>query len=165
MLKRPDGGLEQRAQRCQQSVAVGIGADRDPQMLIDSRHLEMPHENLLLLQARGERGGIVFRMAREYEIRRRRHHIEAQRLQVRRQPLAARDDLRAGFAKPVVVFNGRDRGDLRQPVERIGIEAVLHARQRLDQRFVSRVQSRRACPPVNALSTTSARPADSDFHR
>src|SRR5471032_1439726 len=101
-------------------------------MLIDSRQLEMPHENLLLLQTRGQRGGVVSRMAREYEVRSRRHYIEAQRLQVGRQPLPTSDHLRAGFAKPVVVFNGRDRCGLRQPVEWIGIEAVLHTCQRLD---------------------------------
>ena len=43
-------------------------------------------------------------------------------------------DLRATVAKPRIVLVRGDGGDLCEPIERIGIEAVLHAIQRVDQR-------------------------------
>jgi hypothetical protein len=42
-----DVSAENVVQRTQQNVAFSVGADRDSQMLIDSRGLEVAHEDFL----------------------------------------------------------------------------------------------------------------------
>ncbi len=60
-------------------------------------------------------------------------HVEAEPHQVRRQPLAAGDHFRAAFLEPGLVLVGGDGAGLGEAVERIGVETVLHALQRVDQ--------------------------------
>src|SRR5258708_33490105 len=109
--------------------------------VIDPKRVEVPNENLFLAKLRGECRRFIAFMLREHEVRRRRYHFESQRRQFCRQPLAARDDLAAAFAEPRVVLIGGGGGGLREAVEWIRVEAVLHAIERVDQRGVAECET------------------------
>ena len=72
-------------------------------------------------------------MAREDEIRGRRNDFVAEAFEVGHQLFAGGDDGAAGLLEPGAILESGDGAGLRQTVERIGVEAVLDAFQRLDQ--------------------------------
>jgi hypothetical protein len=63
----------------------------------------------------------------------RRQHFEAKPLQSKREPLAAFDHAHPALLKIGFVLQGGDGAGLGEPAKRIGVEAVLHPGERLDQ--------------------------------
>ena len=133
--RRLDG--KNRPQRVDQRGALLIGADRDAQVLVDARLLEVTHDDLALAQLGRERRRVVLRVAREDEVRRRGQNSEAERFQSRDQRRAARHDGLPRFLQVFLVGDCRRRTDDRQAVERIRVEAVLDAHQCFNQRRVA----------------------------
>src|SRR5262249_37938727 len=72
-------------------------------------------------------------MARKDEVRNGRQDLEAQLGEAAHQRFAVRDDACARLRKPRVVLDRRDRAGDGEAIEGIGVEAVLHPLQRLDQ--------------------------------
>ncbi|MCY1260240.1 hypothetical protein D9M70_84830 [compost metagenome] len=79
----------------------------------------------------------MLRMTGEDEVGRRRQHFEAQPAQFADQLLAAVDHRAAGLLEVFLVLEGGHRTGQRQTIQRIGVEAVLHPLQRLDQVLVA----------------------------
>src|SRR5262249_25490291 len=77
------------------------------------------------------------RMPGEDEIRTRRQNGKAEPDQLPRHHFASSDDPRATPAEVSIVAKGSRRASLSDAAERIGIEAVFHAAQRLDQPHVA----------------------------
>ena len=86
-----------------------------------------------LAQRGGQRRAFVRRMPREDEVGGGRQHFEAKPDQTAVQPLAAFDHARAALLKIGFVLQRGDGAGLGGPAKRIGVEAVLHPGERLDQ--------------------------------
>jgi len=125
-------------QRGQQGVALRVGADGDAQELLDPRLAEVPHDDAAFAQLCGERCRIALRMPCEDEVGGGRQYLETEGVQRRHQPSAARDDLVAARTEIRVIFKRRHGADDREAIERVRVEAVLHALQCFYQIRVAR---------------------------
>ena len=97
----------------------------------------MAHQDAPLAQCRLQRGALVGRVAREHEVGAGRQHLETQRVQPRRHRLALGDHGSATALEPAGVLHRRNRGRDRQPIQRVGVEAVLDPLQGFDQPWVT----------------------------
>jgi len=121
-------------QRFHEYTALRIRPHRDAQELRDAWLLEVAHDDGARAQCGGELCGIVPGVARKDEVGGRGQHLEAQRAQALDQRRACGDDLATAFLKMRLVLHRGQRAGQRQAVERVGVEAVFHAFQPLDQR-------------------------------
>jgi hypothetical protein len=93
----------------------------------------MPDDHRFLAQRGGQCRALMCRMTREHEVGGRWHHVKAKPNQSTVQPLSARYHASAALLKPGLVFEGSDGASLGWPTKWIGVEAVLHPGERLDQ--------------------------------
>src|SRR6516164_3873110 len=126
-------GSDQTTHQRYQSAALILGSDGDAQEVLDPRFLEMSYENAALPQRRSEIRTAAARMAREDEVRERWENLEAELSEGEGQPFAIRHDALARLLKPGIVLDGRDRAGDGEAIKRVGVEAVLHPFQRLDE--------------------------------
>ena len=103
----------------------------------------MAHQDAPLAQSGGQRGRVVLRMAHEQEVGGGRQHLEAEAGQFAGQPFAAGHHPAPGLVEPLAVAHRGGGAHQRQPVQRIGVETVLHPAQAFDQR---RLADREADP-------------------
>src|SRR5512139_4058043 len=143
---RPLSFSAQRFQRANQRVALRIGSYRDAEERSDAgRFLEVAHDDAPFAQARGQFGAVMQGMAGEDEVGTRGQHLEAESFHIAHQPGARPHHLRAHLLEIRVVFHRSQRTGLGEAVERIGVEAVLHPVERLDQvRLADRVADAQA---------------------
>jgi len=93
----------------------------------------MPNQNPAFSQLLMQGPGIARRVPNEKKVRLRRQYFETEGDEFIGQPIAAFDDLITGEIEVVRVANGRFAAGQCQPIERLGVEAVLHQTQSLDQ--------------------------------
>src|SRR3954471_19662594 len=99
---------DQAAQQGNQTAALLLCANRDAQELLDSRLLEMPHQNAALAKLGREICAAVAAMAREHEVSHRWQNLKTEFGERAGQRLPARHDASARIVKPGIVL---DRGN------------------------------------------------------
>ena len=114
-------------------MCVVFRPDGDTQIGRCARLVEVPHQYRVFAQRRREFRPAPRLMPGKDEICTRRQNDEAEPHQLPRHRFASRDDPRTAFAEVSLVANRSGRARLGKAAERLGIEAVLHATQRLDQ--------------------------------
>ncbi|MGY3469037.1 hypothetical protein ACVW0I_005908 [Bradyrhizobium sp. LM6.11] len=131
------GGSDQAAQHFNKPGTLGLRSYGDAQEVLDARLSEMPDQNATLAKRCRKICSAPASMARENEVCERRQHLEAELSKLAGQRFAARDDTGAGLAKPAVVLDRGDGAGDSEAIDGIGVEAVLHAFQRFDQRSLT----------------------------
>jgi len=121
-------------QQSKQAAALLLRSNRNAQEVFDPPFLEMPHQHAALAKPGGEIRAAVAAMAREYEIRHGRQNLEAQLREGADQRLPTSHDAFAGLLKPCIVGDRRNRAGDGEAIKGVGVEAVLHPFQRVDQR-------------------------------
>ncbi len=117
----------------------------------------MTHQDAPLAQCRLQRGAFVRRVACEHEVGARRKDLETQRMQPCRHRLALGDHGCAAAFEPAGVLHRGNRGRDRQPVQRVGVEAVLDPLEGFDQ---PRVAHGIADPQAGQRTRLRERPHD-----
>src|SRR5690554_1648763 len=120
-----------------QSVVLIAGANGDSQEVADPRLVEVANDDALLSQLCCDLCTFVVRMTSKHEVCLRRQHFKAPLLKLFRHSLPLTDHTATRIFKPLFVFKSGNGASQRQAVQRIGIKAVFHAIQSLDQLFVT----------------------------
>jgi len=93
----------------------------------------MANDHRPLAQRGGQRRALMRRMTREDEVRGGWQDFEAKPDQSAAQPLSTFDHASAALLKIGLVLKRGDGAGLGGPAKRIGVEAILHPGERLDQ--------------------------------
>lgn len=136
-------------------LLVRADADADAQEIRNTWLGEMPDENVPLPQAGLKRYTRLSLVPGKNEIGLGRQDLEVQRFEFGDEAFPAGDDFPPACLEPRLILDRRRRGELRQTIERIGIETVLDPLQRLDQRPLPPARSRCADLQANGISTGS----------
>ena len=123
--------------RAETRRALLVRADADAQEIRNTWLGEMPDENVPLPQAGLKRYTRLSLVPGKNEIGLGRQDLEVQRFEFGDEAFPAGDDFPPACLEPRLILDRRRRGELRQTIERIGIETVLDPLQRLDQRPLS----------------------------
>src|SRR5690554_6269660 len=120
-----------------QSVVLIAGANGDSQEVTDSWLVEMAHDDALLSQFCRYLCTFVVRMTSEHKVCLRWQYLKAPLLKLFRHSLPLTNHTATRIFKPLFVFECGNGANQRQAVQRIGIKAVFHANQSLDQLFIT----------------------------